>query len=168
VTRVVGFPPIVRANARVLVLGSIPGVESLRQQQYYAHPRNLFWPLAGEILGLDSTAKYSIRIRQLAAAGIALWDVLASAHRPGSLDTRIAVGTAGANDFTAFLNRHSMIQRVCFNGRKAQQLFARLAAPQLDGMRQLEFLTLPSTSPANAAISRDAKLRAWRAAFNYL
>jgi hypoxanthine-DNA glycosylase len=155
-----GFPPIVDDRARVLVLGSMPSAASLQQGQYYAHPRNLFWRITGEVLGFDAEDPYPVRTAALRDAGIALWDVLHSCERVGSLDASIARDSMTPNDFRGMLRSYPGIRRLFFNGAKAEQLFHRLLHLDADG---IVFRRLPSTSPANAAIGYEAKLRAWRA-----
>jgi hypoxanthine-DNA glycosylase len=161
-----GFPPIENARARVLILGSMPGLASLQAGQYYAHPRNQFWPILGAILATTlnrnlAELPYPERVRCLPEVGIALWDVLQMCQRPGSLDANIAPESVVANDFATFFVRHPAITQVYFNGASAEQHFKRhvlalLALPQLQTRR------LPSTSPAHAALDFPAKLAAWR------
>ncbi|MNT31398.1 Uracil DNA glycosylase superfamily protein [compost metagenome] len=158
-----GFAPVVSAGARVLVLGSMPGVASLRQVQYYAHPRNAFWPLAARILGFDPGLDYAGRLRALQSRGVALWDVLQACERPGSLDADIRRDSLVPNDFRAFLDSHPSIVRVCFNGAKAAAMYRRHVLPGLAGA-PLQYVELPSTSPAHAAASFDQKLAAWEPA----
>lgn len=159
-----GFGAVSDARARVLVLGTMPGVVSLAAGRYYANPRNAFWPIMAALYGIDAQADYDIRLAQLRDAGVALWDVLAECERPGSLDAAIVAGSARANDFAAFLAAHPAIERIAFNGAKAAALFKRHALPQLAGLeRPLCYLSLPSTSPAHAAQPLAAKLAAWRA-----
>ena len=155
-----GFAPVASAGARVLVLGSMPGVASLRQVQYYAHPRNAFWPLAARILGFDPGLDYPARLQALQAGGVALWDVLQACERPGSLDADIRGDTLVPNDFPQFLDSHPSIVRVCFNGAKAAAMYRRHVLPRLAGA-PLQYVELPSTSPAHAAASFDQKLAAW-------
>lgn len=154
-----GFEPVAAPDARILVLGSMPGVASLRQARYYAHPRNAFWPIAASVFGFDPGLDYAGRLRSLQAAGVALWDVLQACDRPGSLDADIRAGTLVANDFGAFLARHPAIVRICFNGGKAASLYRRHVLPGVAA--SVEYLALPSTSPAHAAASFDQKLAAW-------
>jgi TDG/mug DNA glycosylase family protein len=154
-----GFPPIARQDARVLVLGSLPSRASLRARQYYAHPRNAFWTIMLEIAGADGS--YASRCRSLREQGIAVWDVLSSSVRPGSLDADIDMTSAVPNDFEGFLAGHRDIRLVCFNGRKAQQLFERYVQP-LQRHREPALALLPSTSPANASLTMAEKLEAWR------
>jgi len=163
-TQTVGFPPIVAPTSRVLVLGTMPGVVSVNAGQYYAHPRNLFWPLAAEILHFDPHAPYDSRVVRLQAGGIALWDVLKSVWRPGSLDAHIDTKTAKVNDFDALFEANPLIRRVCFNGRTAHALYMKLVHSKLGVAGDRELVTLPSTSPANTTATRGEKLRAWRTA----
>ena len=157
-----GFPPLAKADANFLVLGSLPGVRSIAEQQYYAHPRNAFWPIMKVLFAIDGD--YESRRRQLIANRIAVWDVLNSAVRPGSLDADIRLDVARANDFAAFFSSHPDIGVVIFNGKKAESLFVRFvdARPNAPSAR---FIVLPSTSPAYAAMPYSAKLVRWREAF---
>lgn len=156
-----GFPPIAAPGARILILGSMPGRASLAAEQYYAHPRNAFWPILGTLLGFDPTLPYPERTIRLEAAGIALWDVVRSCRRRGSLDSAIEADSIIANDFAGFLERHPGISRICFNGATAEALFHRYAPAVAS---QAQVLRLPSTSPAHAGLNFSGKLTAWRAA----
>jgi TDG/mug DNA glycosylase family protein len=156
------FAPIENANAHVLILGSMPGEASLRAGQYYAHPRNLFWRIVGELIGAGPNLPYEQRIQALRSANIALWDVLHSCSRKGSLDSNIDDGSLIANDFAAFFRRHPRITHVFFNGAKAEECFRKFVLPYIE-TKSIEYLRLPSTSPANASISYERKLEAWRA-----
>ncbi|MGR3983680.1 MAG: DNA-deoxyinosine glycosylase [Gammaproteobacteria bacterium] len=152
------LPPIAGAHARVLILGSFPSEASLRARQYYAHPRNQFWTIIEQLFGIARETPYRERCRQLAARGIALWDVIASCRRHGSLDSNIR--DAETNDFAAFHRRHPRITAVFCNGAGAERHYRRLAAapgicPAIS--------RLPSTSPANAAISLAGKAAQWEA-----
>ncbi|MGH8444925.1 MAG: DNA-deoxyinosine glycosylase [Solimonas sp.] len=159
------FPPAARADARVLILGSMPGEASLRAQRYYAHPRNLFWPFMGALFGAGPELDYAQRLLALHAHGVAVWDVLAACVRPGSLDGRIERGSEVANDFAGFRAAHPQLERICFNGGKAAEAFERHVARRLPAVvAGLALLALPSTSPANAGQPRDAKFAAWRVA----
>lgn len=154
------FPPIVRADARVLILGSMPGEVSLRAGEYYAHPRNAFWRIMGDLVGAGPDKPYVERVTTLQANGIALWDVLKSCVREGSLDTSITQETP--NDFGAFFAAHSGIARIALNGGKAAAAYQRYAAGCTpDGA---VVLRVPSSSPAHASLSFEQKCAAWREA----
>lgn len=155
-----GFPPVAGAAARVLVLGSLPGETSLRAGQYYAHQRNSFWRIMGDLLGAGLSLSYAQRLDKLGAAGIALWDVIAACERFGSLDSDIVNSSVCVNDFSAFFAVHRNIERVFFNGGAAEVSFRRHVLPGLQGMN-LQLVRLPSTSPAHAARSYAEKLAAW-------
>ena len=158
------FPPIESSIARVLILGTMPGKASLQAGQYYAHPQNAFWRIAATTLGFDAASPYEVRVALMRAAGIAIWDVLKSCTRQSSLDSDIVHATAVPNDLPAFLGEHPQIRRICFNGAKAEALYARHARPFLLGGQDIHYVRLPSTSPANASVSWPAKLQAWQAA----
>ena len=155
------FPPVVGAHARVLVLGSMPGAASLRAQQYYAHPRNAFWPIMGQLVGFAADAPYPERTAALVAAGYAVWDVLASCRRAGSLDSAVERDSMVANDFGAFFAEHPSIETVFFTGGAAQANYRRLAFVS----PTVRYVRLPSTSPAHA-VPFAVKLAAWRAALS--
>lgn len=154
-----GFPPIARLDARILILGSLPGERSIREQQYYAHPQNAFWRIMAALYGIEGD--YDMRAARLRDERIALWDVLHSSVRPGSLDADIRADSARPNDFADFLARHGDIELIAFNGRKAEQLFRRFVDPLglAPGVRRVG---LPSTSPAYASLPFSGKLSAWR------
>jgi hypoxanthine-DNA glycosylase len=139
----------------------MPGVASLRAGQYYAHPRNLFWRILGELLGMDPGLTYAGRVGVLASSGIALWDVLKSCSRAGSLDADIEKDTIVPNDFSTFFARHPQVRRVYFNGSTAERCFRRHVLPRLSAGLQV-YKRLPSTSPTHAATSYADKLAAWR------
>jgi hypoxanthine-DNA glycosylase len=161
--RIHSFPPVACPTARVLILGTMPGRVSLREQQYYAHPQNQFWRILGALLGFDPASSYEARLAALRTADIALWDVLQTCIRAGSLDAAIKPLSAVPNDFATFLAQHPQIRRICFNGAKAEALFMRRVRPDLPVEPELDHLRLPSTSPAHAALPFAAKLQAWRA-----
>lgn len=158
-----GFPPVVGEHARVLILGTLPSRRSLELSQYYGHPRNAFWRIMGVLFDAGPDVPYDERTRRVAAAGVAIWDVLDASVRPGSMDAAIDLSTARANDFAAFLASRPDIRLVCFNGKTAESLFRRLVAPNLEkGSNVQRFETLPSTSPAFAAMSFEEKLERWK------
>jgi TDG/mug DNA glycosylase family protein len=162
---VASFAPVSNISATTLVLGSMPGVASIEANQYYAHPRNAFWRIMGELLEFSPDAPYADRLHALETAGIALWDVLRSCHRAGSLDTSIKRDSIEVNDFRRFYSRHPNIRLVCFNGSMAERIYLRHVLPTVENMR-LSYLRLPSTSPAHAALSLSQKAEIWRAAIN--
>jgi double-stranded uracil-DNA glycosylase len=155
------FAPIADVSARALILGSMPGVESLRSRQYYAHPRNAFWRIMGDLVGASPELPYAARTRQLKKTGIAVWDVLATCAREGSLDAAIDERSIIANDLVSFLARRPRIRHVFFNGATAERCFRVHVQPALEA-GALKLVRLPSTSPAHAARSYADKLHAWR------
>lgn len=157
------FDRSANSRARILILGSMPGVESLHRQQYYAHPRNSFWPIMQSLFGAGRELPYRRRLARLRRHGIALWDVARRCHRPGSLDASIARDSVAANDFAALFAGSPRIHSVFFNGKTAAALYERLVRPELPmEWRGLNYRVLPSTSPANAMLSREQKLEQWR------
>ena len=148
------FAPLFRADARVLVLGSMPGTASLAAAQYYAHPRNAFWPIMGALFGAGAELPYAQRLERLAAAGVALWDVIGRCERAGSLDS--AIRDAVANPLAGLKESAPALRRICFNGR--------MAARRIRDVEALgyEALVLPSTSPAHAGMTFEEKLARWR------
>ncbi|UJP05549.1 MAG: DNA-deoxyinosine glycosylase [Nitrosomonas sp.] len=155
-----GFPPVVGSHASILILGSMPGEASLAANQYYAHPRNAFWPIMAPLLQIAPNTVYSARIEALKASRIALWDVLKSCERTGSLDTRIEPNTQTINDFRSFFAECRCISHIFFNGNKAENCFRRYVLPGVN----CEFATLvrlPSTSPANARLLFEQKCEIW-------
>jgi len=159
---VCSFAPIGNKSARVLVLGSMPGAESLRVGRYYAYKHNAFWPIMGALFDAGPAVAYEKRVLFLKRAGLAVWDVMASCVREGSLDSDIDEGSIVPNDFRAFFDSHPQIEHVFFNGTKAETCFRRYVSPELSD-RGLKFTRLPSTSPAHASLSLLQKLKAWRA-----
>ena len=158
--RITSFAPVAESPARMLILGSMPGAASLSAGQYYAHPRNAFWKIMGELVGFDAEAPYAQRLNALVAAGIALWDVVHSCQRQGSLDTAIESSSIKVNDFVEFFCRHPHIKVVCFNGAAAERCYRKHVLPQLQA--DFSYARLPSTSPAHAAVSFERKLASWR------
>jgi len=140
-----GFPYIAEPDARLLILGSMPGRKSLAQQQYYAHAQNSFWPMMGALFDFSAELVYAQRLAVLREHRIALWDVAYQCERPGSLDQAIAMDTVVANDFTAFFAQHQHIHTIFFNGRKAEQLYQRLVL-RSQTVRPVSMFLLPSSS----------------------
>jgi TDG/mug DNA glycosylase family protein len=161
--QVQGFPPIASGMPRVLILGTMPGKVSLRERQYYAHPQNAFWRIIGGILGFDPASPYDARVAAVQSAGVAVWDVLKSCIRQSSLDSAIDASSVLPNDFAAFFAEYPRIRRVCFNGAKAEALYLRYVRPRLPADPEVDYLRLPSTSPANASLPLPEKVRAWQA-----
>ncbi len=154
------FKPVINDSAKILILGSMPGVKSLNEQEYYAHPQNAFWRIMAALFDFDRQAEYQQRLAHLQAADIALWDVLHSCKREGSLDSMIQSETQVANDFNALFQAYPNIRSVFFNGTKAENYFKRHILPTLQE-HQLHFARLPSTSPAHASLSFEQKLEEW-------
>jgi TDG/mug DNA glycosylase family protein len=149
-------------HAHILILGSMPGTESLKQHQYYAHPRNLFWDFIDEFFGIDCNRPYPERLQKLRSKHVALWDVAYQCERPGSLDSNIKSASIVPNDFSAFFEAHPDIQAIFFNGQKAAQIYRKLVLPSLPAKWQaLPLHALPSTSPAHAAMNREDKMKQW-------
>ncbi len=160
-TTVASFAPVAAPDARVLVLGSMPGTRSLTAREYYAHRHNAFWPIMAELLGFSAEADYAVRTHALCASRVALWDVLKTCYREGSMDADIR--DAVPNDFESFLEAHPAIDAVFFNGAKAEQVWRKRVAPHLPGRLLPRRQTrLPSTSPAYAAMKFEQKLERWR------
>jgi double-stranded uracil-DNA glycosylase len=156
------FPPVVDPATRVLVLGSLPGEESLARSQYYANPRNHFWRLIGAVIGADLAAlSYEARLRALLAARVGLWDTVGSAIRRGSLDG--AIRGHSANDLAALAASLPELRAVGFNGGKS----AALGLPLLAARTDLALIPLPSSSPAYTR-PFEQKLEAWKALRPYL
>ena len=156
------FAPVWRPDARVLILGSMPGAASLDAAEYYAHPRNAFWPIMGALFGAGPELAYAARLARLLDAGVALWDVIGRCERPGSLDSRIVADSVEPNALARLLAESPRIGHVFFNGSAAEQAFRRHVRLPAD-FRAIRFARLPSTSPAHAARDLAAKLEAWQA-----
>jgi hypoxanthine-DNA glycosylase len=157
--RLFGLAPIARPDARLLVLGSFPSAASLAAQQYYAHPRNHFWPLLAALWGIELAAMpYARRVAEVQRRGLAVWDVYAACQREGSLDASIA--DAQPNDLAALAARLPKLAAIAHNGSESARSLriTRALGPAVH--------RLPSTSPANASWSFERKLAAWRAVFD--
>lgn len=157
--RLSGLAPVWRADARVLVLGSFPGAASLQAAQYYAHPRNAFWPVMAALLAEPELPRwpYEARLQRLQTGGIALWDAVGECERRGSLDS--AIRAAQPSDLADLVARLPALRLIACNGATAHRETERLlpGAPW-------PLLKLPSTSPAHAGLGLQAKIEAWRAA----
>jgi hypoxanthine-DNA glycosylase len=144
-------------SSHTLILGSLPGVESLRRQQYYAHPRNAFWNIIYQIFGYKPNEDYTLRCEFILSKNLALWDVCASAERIGAADSKLK--NIAANDIAGLLDDYPNIRRIILNGRKAESEYRKRF-----GSLPIPALYAPSTSPALAALSFDEKLAAWHEA----
>ncbi len=141
----------------------MPSEESLRLQQYYAYPRNAFWPIVMTLLDQETDLEYAARVNLLINNHIALWDTLKSCVRAGSLDSSIVDSTVEANDFAWFYGNHPRIKSVFFNGKKSQQVYQKKVLPYLpEQVTELQYHVLPSSSPAMASLTRKQKIDQWR------
>jgi hypoxanthine-DNA glycosylase len=158
------FPPVIDANTRILILGSLPGERSLALGQYYGHPQNKFWSLVGDVIGRDLVGmEYPARLDALLEHHIGLWDVIAQARREGSLDSRIR--DHATNDLATLVAELPSLAAVAFNGGTA----AKIGMQALTESRtSLDLIRLPSSSPAYAAVPYAEKLRAWEALRRWL
>ncbi len=157
-----GFPPISNINAKILILGSMPGEESLQKQQYYAHPRNAFWYIMSNLFNFDSKINYLAKTQALIDNKTAIWDVLQFCDRKGSLDSAICNTSIIVNDFQTFLLDHQHIKHIYFNGIKAEQEYKKRVLPNLIEVKSKEYILLPSTSPAMAKLTKEDKLAKWQ------
>lgn len=161
--RCIGLPAQARADCRVLVLGSMPGVASLQAAQYYAHPRNRFWPLMAALTGIDATADYATRVAALQGKRIGLWDVIGQCERRGSLDAAIVRGSEVPNALPELIAQLPQLAAVACNGATAHAAFMRSIQPRLGARAgSLAVWCLPSTSPANAAWPLPRLRAAWQ------
>jgi hypoxanthine-DNA glycosylase len=150
-----GLDPVIAPDTRILVLGSFPGAASLAAGQYYAHPRNQFWPLVSALVGEDLAAlAYAERLPRLLAHGFGLWDVLGACERKGSLDA--AIRNPAANDFDRLRHLCPRLETVGFNGQASGKFAPQFAKA---GYRTV---VLPSSSPAHAALRFEQKLDEWK------
>jgi hypoxanthine-DNA glycosylase len=152
-----GLPPIAGVRAHTLILGNMLSVMSVASQQYYGNPRNAFWRITGELFGFAADDPYDDRTAALVANGIAVWDVLKSCRRAGSLDSAVQPDSMVPNDFGGLFEAHPDITRVLFNGVAAEKNFNRFVRDAPD----VHYRRLPSTSPAQT-MRYDDKLAAWR------
>jgi len=161
--RISSFAPIEGQSSRILILGSMPGVASLTAGQYYAHPRNAFWKIIEALFNVSTAASYETRVAALQHAGIAVWDVLETCTRTGSLDAKIDMRSASINNISALLKRQPLIETICFNGSTAERIFKSRVLPTL-GNVNVKYIRLPSTSPAHASAPLTEKVLAWQSA----
>jgi len=161
---VTSFSPVADKSARILILGSMPGVLSLRLNQYYAHPRNAFWHIMADIFDVSADLPYETRLKMLHRSGIALWDVLRICARQGSLDSAIEAGSRVPNDFHSFFKHYTNIRLIAFNGAEAEKSFNAYVLPKPKN-KDIRYVRLPSTSPAHA-ITIEKKIAAWRKALD--
>ncbi len=157
-----GFNAIVAPNAKIVILGSMPGIASLSKTQYYAHPRNSFWFIIESLFSIETNLTYQRRVELLHDNNIALWDVLKNCERPGSLDSAIKKNSMIANDFNAFYEAFPTIKSVFFNGAKSEMEYRKQVVPSLSQpFSQIDSHLLPSTSPAMATLKPLEKLEYW-------
>ena len=159
------FNACYRNDARILVLGSLPGKRSIEAQRYYAHPRNAFWPILCDYLSLDKSVGYDVSLHAAIEAGVALWDVVSEAERPGSLDSAIKPSSVVFNPIAGLIDTLPSLHSVLLNGGKAMTLFKQAGLKPVCEARGICVQQMPSTSPAFAAISVEQKKRAWISAF---
>lgn len=156
-------------SPKLLILGSMPGVTSLEQQCYYAHPRNAFWPIMSRLLSASLLDDYPKRLTRIKHHGIALWDVLAQCQRQGSLDSAIQSEGLIYNPIDKLLEQYPSIEAVALNGTSAEKLLRKAIKNKLIiWPEQVQIVPLPSTSPANARLNFDQKLVRWQTLLNYL
>jgi len=168
-TLLAGFEPVINENCRVLILGSMPGVVSLQKQQYYAHPRNAFWPIIMELLDIDKSKTYEESCSLLNTSGVAVWDVLKACKRVGSLDSNIESVSESANDFEKLFAEYKTIRAIFFNGGTAEKLYNKHVLGLANNKySDLIYHRLPSSSPAYAAMSYEEKLKQWKKIVEYL
>lgn len=154
------FQAVVQADCRVLVLGSVPGVASLKAQHYYAHPRNAFWPIMAQLLNSPLPASFAERYHWLKQHGLGLWDVIGACQRPGSLDQAIVASSIQANDISELAAQLPKLKAVACNGQTAVKQLRRHYPALFEG--PLKILALPSTSPAHASLSQQVKQALWQ------
>lgn len=153
------FPPIIGSAPHTLILGTMPGQRSLAANQYYAHPQNQFWRIMGDIYSAGLDVSYDRRVKILKENGIAVWDVLHSCERPGSMDS--AIRAESANDFESLFRDYPSIRKVVFDSATAERLYLRHVLPNLTGEPK-DYARVPSPSPAYASVKYTDKLILWR------
>ena len=158
------FAPLIGLQPHSLILGSMPSQISLREQQYYANPNNVFWWIMSQIIGFEDCFDYHQRTKLICDSGFAVWDVLANCQRKGSLDSNIQRSSEIANDLRGLVQENPSLKLIAFNGAAAKQIFMRHCSHILSEYPKLRWLQLPSTSPAYAAMPKSEKLAIWREA----
>lgn len=159
--RISSFPPIIDDNSKILILGSIPGVKSLEKQQYYGHPHNKFWKIIFQLFNEEFSEDYIEKIKLLKKNHVALWDVIDSCERKGSLDSEIK--NEEANPIFELLENHQNISAIFCNGGKSFKILQKILGKNF----KIPILLLPSTSPLHT-ISFEKKLENWKIIKNYL
>lgn len=159
--QIFSFPPISDARAKVLILGSMPGIKSLSENQYYAHSGNQFWRIMFDLFDRIYSTEYAVRSKLIIDSKIALWDVLQACVRKTSSDNDILQEMP--NDFKDFFNNHSKIKAIFFNGKNAEEYFRNYVHNV-----NLPSFILPSTSSANTWKSYNEKLNEWRIILRWL
>lgn len=160
-----GLPAVWQADAQILILGSLPGIASLQAAQYYAHPRNQFWPLLQQLFGIDASLPYAERIAALQQQRLALWDLIGAAERRGSLDSAITPASIQLNDFSALFQQLPALRAVWLNGGTAAKSWQKLIKAGFTLPATVQVFALPSTSPAHAALGFTGKLQYWQQAY---
>lgn len=156
------FEPVIGHNPKVLILGSMPGIASLKAQQYYAHPRNGFWPIMAQLFDVEWPQDYDSRISRIRQFPLVLWDTLKACRREGSLDSAISTEQLEANDIIGLLEKYPSIRLIAFNGAASEKYFKQTLVKLLPPERALKLIRLPSTSPAHASKNIQQKLEEWK------
>jgi len=150
------FQPIIDERSRILILGSMPGIESLRLQQYYANPRNQFWKILYELFDTQASQGYEERVSFIKIRKIALWDVIGTCYREGSLDSKIR--EEKVNNFSALFEAYPDLKAILFNGGKAYETYKKWIG--FGASSNITFHRLTSSSPANTK-KYEEKQREW-------
>ena len=160
--KISSFPPIIDNESKILILGSIPGIKSLEMKQYYAHPQNKFWKIICELFHEELTTDYAERIKILEKYHVALWDVIDTCERKGSLDSEIL--NEEANKIGELLHNYPNIKAIFCNGQKSYKNLQKILLKEF----HLPIIALPSTSPAHASLGYVQKLETWKIILKYL
>ncbi len=156
------FEPIIGSNPKVLILGSMPGVVSLQTQQYYANPRNAFWPIMSELFAVEWSEDYQQRVLQIKQLPVIIWDTLKTCRRQGSLDSSIDNELLQVNEILPMLEQFSRLKLIAFNGMASEKYFNQYIDRRSIKSLQVECIRLPSTSPAHARMSVKQKFEDWK------